>query len=508
MTVQTGQNTSDWLAELTAPLSGAPCGEDPRYLDAFQQVKEEIDKLRGVNYEMILFTCRDLLTRVTKDLRLGGYHILAATYVEGLPGLADGLRAYLALLNNFWEECHPRNETARLAALKLLDNPKMLAFAEQNEQGVPRETFEALHREIGAIDAFLTGKLGEEVPRLASLGRWVGERLRRLAASDPPPAGHPEAQPTQSSEIVEGAVVRRVSSEQEVETLTRQLHRHLLDAGDHLRAMAYSRALRWGRLSLPPHEGGRTRIPAPRASGLAELEQILSGSSLESALTCWENLFFEPGFPLLFDLQFRAFQHLEANHRSDLAGFVRNALLDLLERHPQLSELHFDDGSPFAGPECREWIRQCRTGPAGGSGTAFRGPDADMEEAEALVDQAMRMAKRKKLPEALQTIHSLPAGSETARMRKRLFEARLCLAAGKASMAEVILEDLQAYILAQHLPTWDPGLAIEILQQRLLTLQSLEKNGMGEEKQQLAQQTQQVRQLICKIDLVAAATLI
>lgn len=508
MTLHTEQDPSDWLSGLTAPLPETACGEDPRYLDAFQQVKEEIDKLRGVNYEMILLSCRDLLTRVTKDLRLGGYHMLAATYVEGLPGLADGLRAYRILLSDFWEECHPRNETARLAALKLLDNPKMLAFAEQNEKDAPRETFEDLRREIDGIDAFLTGKLGEEVPRLAGLGRWVKERLRRMEPSDTPLAGHPAAPTAPSSAIVPDPQVGPVSSEQEVETLTRQLHRHLLNTGDHLRAMAYSRALRWGRLTLPPHEGGRTRIPAPRASGLAELEHALSGASLENALTCWENLFFEPAFPLLFDLQFRACQHLEANHRSDLAGFVRNALLDLLERHPQLSELYFDDGSPFAGPECREWIRQCRTGPASGSGTALGGQDADMEGTEALVDQAMRMAKRKKLPEALQTIHPLPAGSESARIRKRLLEARLCLTAGKASMAEVILEDLQTHALAHHLPTWDPGLAIEILQQRLLALQTLEKNGIGEDKQHHLQQTQQIRQLICKIDLVAAATLI
>lgn len=508
MTQQTAQTASDWLAGIGTPLPETPCGEDPRYLDKFQLVKEEIDKLREVDYPMIMATCRDLLTEATKDLRIGGYHLVAGTYVDGLPGLLDGLRAYRVLLDNFWDHCHPQNETSRLAALNLLGNSRIVAFAEQKEEGISFETFEDLYKEIDLINSFLIEKLGEEVPRLSGLAHWVEERLRRLKASAPATESLPEAEPGQPPSGARETAPGEVTSEQGVETLTRQIHRHLINSGDLLRAMAYSRAFRWGKLALPPHEGGRTRIPAPRASGLAELEKTLSAEPLEIALACWENLFFEPGFHLLFDLQFQAFQYLEDNHMPGLAGFIRNALQDLLERHPQLLELQFDDGSPFAGSECGQWIRQCQMAGMGGGGPAFRREEANEESVTAVVDQAMQLAKRKKLPEALQAVHSLSSGTEKQRIQKRLTEARLCLAAGKAHMAEVVLEDIQKYILAHHLATWDPGLAIEVLQQRLAALQALEKSGSSEGKQHIAQQGHEVRQLICKIDVIAAAAII
>jgi type VI secretion system protein VasJ len=511
MNQPTQASTPEWLSDIATALPETHCGEDPRYLDEFQKVKEEIDKLRDVDYAMIQTTCRDLLTRVTKDLRVAGYHIAAGTYVDGLSGLLDGLRVYRVLLENFWDDCHPNRETARLAALNLLGNPRITAFAEQHEQGAGFETFEALQQEIDAINGFLIEKLGEEVPRLSALGQWVAGRLKRLKPSEPvaeEPAAATAADAVQQpssggAEPAPGAV----NSEQAVERLTRQVHNHLIDAGDLLRALAYSRAFRWGALALPPNEGGRTRIPAPRASGLAELENALSQPSLQNAVVCCENLFFEPGFHLLFDLQFKAFEYCEANDRSDLAGYIRNTLQDLLERHPQLAELQFDDGTPFAGTQCRQWIQQWDAAGIGSGGPASGDPQAD-EEAAAAIDEATKLAKHKKLTEALRCIDDLPVGTEKQRIQKRLAEACLCLSAGKAPMAEVVLADIQDYILAHHLPTWDPGLAVEVLRQRYAALQAMGKNSPGENKQQIIQQGHEVRELICKIDVIAAAALI
>jgi type VI secretion system protein VasJ len=508
MNRQTVQIDPEWLTGIGAPLPETPCGEDPRYQDKFQQIKEEIDKLREVDYSMIMASCRDLLTGVAKDLRIGGYLLVAGTYVDGLPGLLDGLRAYRALLDNFWEHCHPRNETGRLAALNLLGNPRIVAFAEQKEEGVSRKTFVALQQEVDRINSFLVEKLGEEAPRLSGLAHWLEERLRRLEPAAPATEGLPKAEPGPPPTGAKAAATAEATSEQGIETLTRQIHRHSLNSGELLRAMAYSRAFRWGKLPLPPNEGGRTRIPAPRPGGLVEFEKALSGDPLENVLICCENLFFEPGFQLLFDLQFQAFRYFGDNQRPDLAGFIRNALLDLLERHPQLLELQFDDGTPFAGPECRQWIRECRVAGLSGSGPTSRKGETSEESTAAVIDQAMQLAKRKKLPEALQSLHSLPFKTEKQRIRKRLTEARLCLAAGKAHMAEAVLEEVQNHILAHHLATWDPGLAIEVLQQRLAVLQSLEKGCSGEGKLHIAKQMQEVRRLICKTDVIAAATLV
>lgn len=507
MSQQTTQAAADWLSGIGTPLMGTPCGEDPRYLDEFQRIKEELDKLRDVDYAMVMATCRELLTRTTKDLRVAGYLLVAAVYVDGLPGLLDSLKAYRSLLDNFWDACHPLTESARLAALNLIGNPRIVAFAELHEEQATAETFKSLQQEIGQIHAFLIEKLGEDAPGLSRLAPWVDERVRRLKPVVP--AMEERSQPT-SEQLSAGIAkpgTQEVNSEQAVQTLTRQIHNYLINSGDLLRALAYSRAFRWGKFDLPPHEQNRTRIPPPRTSGLAELKNSLSNERLENTVACCENLFFEPGFHLLFSLQFKIAQHLETNHRPELARFIQNALQELLERHPQLLELQFEDGTPFANPECRQWIQQIPFYGVNKSAQTLRDEDSGAESMTGLVDKAMQLAKRKKLPEALHSLQILPEGTELQRIQKCLAQARLCMAAGKALMANVILEEAHKSIQDHHLATWNPALAIEILQQRLTTLQTLKKSSSSEGKQHIAQQWDEVWRLLCKIDVTSAAVL-
>lgn len=252
MNQQTAQIMSDWLQNIASPLKKTSCGEDPRYLDEFQHIKEELDKLRDVDYPMIMDTCRALLTKTTKDLRVAGYLIVASAYIDGLPGLLDSLKAYRALLNNFWEDCHPLSESGRLAALNLLGNPRIVAFAELHEEQASAETFAALQQEIAWIHAFLTEKLGEEAPGLSRLAPWVEERLRRHKPIAPAIKEPSKLTPEQPSAHRSTHGAQEVDSEQAVEALTRQIHNYLINTGDLLRALAYSRAFRWGKLTLPP----------------------------------------------------------------------------------------------------------------------------------------------------------------------------------------------------------------------------------------------------------------
>lgn len=505
MSQQTAQTETDWLLGIATPLMETPCGQDPRYLDEFQRIKEELDKLRDVDYAMVMATCRDLLIRTTKDLRVAGYLLVSAVYVDGLPGLLDSLKAYRTLLDNFWEDCHPTSETARLAALNLLGNARIVAFAELHEAQATEETFKSLQLEIDQINAFLIEKLGEDAPGLSKLVPWVAERVQRLNSITPVMEDLSEPNPELPSSGIAGSAIQEVTSEQAVETLTRQIHHYLINSGDLLRALTYSRAFRWGKLTLPPHDENRTRIPAPRVSGLAELENALSNKRTENIVACSENLFFEPGFQLLFDLQFMIFQYLECNHRPDLGRVIQNALQQLLERHPQLLELQFEDGTPFANPECRQWIQQCHFTGIDKADKPLRDEDSGEASMEAQIEKAMQLAKRKKLPEALHSLNNLPDGTELQRIQKRLSQASLCLAAGKPKMADVILEEAQKSIVARHLSIWNPGLAIEILKQRLTALQSLKRSSSSEEKQSIVEQWHEVWRLLCKIDITSAA---
>jgi type VI secretion system protein VasJ len=229
--------------------------------------------------------------------------------------------------------------------------------------------------------------------------------------------------------------------------------------------------------------------------------------SPDSALISCEKLFFEPGFQLLFDLQFQEYQQAEAMNRPHLALFIRNTLSDLLQRQPQLIDLSFADGTAFAGIECKQWLLECQTTTVSKDSLPELNSveDGTTEGSRELFKKAMRLAIRKQLPEALQQMQSLPMATERQRVRKTLNEARLCLAAGKAFIADALLEELQERVLAHHLITWDPGLAIEIFQQRANSLQSLEKIAEKEDKKRITQSLDLIRKMICTIDITTAA---
>ncbi|MGC6031490.1 type VI secretion system ImpA family N-terminal domain-containing protein, partial [Enterobacter kobei] len=63
---QTQQRLALWDNWLLPVSEDAPCGEDPGYDDDFQQLREEMDRLSGIDPEQICRLCEKLLTTVTK----------------------------------------------------------------------------------------------------------------------------------------------------------------------------------------------------------------------------------------------------------------------------------------------------------------------------------------------------------------------------------------------------------------------------------------------------------
>lgn len=498
--------TSEWIQKVAAPLPDFPCGKDPRYVDEFLKAKEEIDKVRDVDYIAVLDASRKLLTQITKDLRIAGYHLIAATYVNGIPGLLEALQAYRLLLENFWVSCHPQSANGRLAALSLLNTPRLLAFAERCETETNTETLNAIHQEILHINTFLVHQLGDEVPRLSALAAW-SHKLQQFSQVQKQSQEHEADTELVSSSSISHDTAEKINSEHDLATLTRQIHTYLLRSGDLGRALAFSRAYRWGNLMMPPHENGKTKIPRPRESGWAELQHILSGGKADDALSYCEKLFLEPGYHLVFDLQYHACQQAEAMNRPDLALYIQNALRDLLQRHPHLMDLAFNDGTAFAGEECRLWLQQLQSEAVtqAFSSTAVVNDQDLGDSLEALCQRAGRMAKQKKLSEALNLLRDLPAQTEQQRVRKALHESRLCMIAGKPFLAETILSDVLEKVTTLHIATWEPALAVEVLLQYINALQLLEKIASNEEKPQLHKKLLQLRQTVCRIDVSAAA---
>ncbi len=497
----------DWLSGIASPISAAaPCGEDPRYLDSFVTIKEEIEKLSGTDYEIVSSVSRELLTKTTKDLRVAAFLLLAATYLEGWQGLYHGLYAYRMLLEEFWKCCHPLKENQRHAALLLLNNPRLSSFAE-NSSDSP-ELLGSIYQEITRINEFLVDAYGPEAPRLVELAHWFGKKSKEqdnsqaetYSAEQPKPKSA-TAQP--GLPAIESVAV--LCSEREFDLESRKLHRYLCDKGDVYRAIALSRALHWHTNALPAHDQGLTRVPAPRTSGWAELNnQIAAGNSLETLLCC-EKLFLEAAFRYALKLQHIAWQQAKTGRQTQVAELIETLVSHWCQTVPDILCLQFADGSPFCDTETRMWIDSLlqpvnHTAADDPTGNSF---DQTLQN---LLAEASSLASEKKLSQSLLHMRTLNCRSETERLQLRLSEARLCLIAGRPQLAEATLENLHNLAKEQQIGIWHPELACEIIQLRCKALQSINSSGK-EEKALIALRIQQLHSEACLVDLALAADL-
>jgi type VI secretion system protein VasJ len=90
----THESWQPWLA----PVSDTrPTGEDPGYDDDFQRIREEVNKLSGIDTGLICTLAEKLLTTTAKDIRIATYYCWARCTRTAKPALPKGL--------NCWRDC-------------------------------------------------------------------------------------------------------------------------------------------------------------------------------------------------------------------------------------------------------------------------------------------------------------------------------------------------------------------------------------------------------------------
>lgn len=77
----------NWLAPIA---SDQPAGEDISYDDDFQLIREEVNKLSGVNTELIGTPAEKLLIHGSKDIRVATFYVWARLQQEGESGFGAG----------------------------------------------------------------------------------------------------------------------------------------------------------------------------------------------------------------------------------------------------------------------------------------------------------------------------------------------------------------------------------------------------------------------------------
>ncbi|MFH1998506.1 MAG: type VI secretion system protein TssA [Planctomycetota bacterium] len=134
------------LDQLVNPVSAdSPCGEDLEYEPEFQELEQAsmgkpeqqygdtIQPMEPPDWKTVKQKSIELLEK-SKDLRLGVYLTCASFNLHGWSGLHDGLKVVAALMEQYWDEIHPRldpsddnDPTLRVnVLLTLCDKEKML----------------------------------------------------------------------------------------------------------------------------------------------------------------------------------------------------------------------------------------------------------------------------------------------------------------------------------------------------------------------------------------------
>lgn len=464
---------ANWLLPLS---ESAPVGEDPAYDDDFQQLREEINRLSGIDTSQIVGLAEKLLTTVCKDIRVATFCTWARLQEEGDSGLAEGLELLAGLLQRFGPDLYPLRPTSRTSALEWLSGPKMLDSLTR----WPEADVLMTQRIAGALLLAESALLPEEVASspFAGLSLALLTRLERSGGNAVNPRCADDITASAVGQHAQGvaSISAKITNGRELLDQARLMATWLREqpqgwlAGHHL-----MKAVRWAQLYQLPvlDASGRTRLAAPKPEHREQLKRLFVQQSWKELLTLTDELFMQGVNHLWLDVQWYTWQAL-LNTCSDsvLPNIIRNDLQGLLRRLPGLETLTFSDGTPFADEVTLSWIQQQVLNEEGSGQTqAVAAVSPNDNNILALESEAQEKADSDGLDAALGWLQHRP-GVATARDRwlMQLLMARLAEQYGKNALALHLLGELHSRSRELTLRHWEPELLFEVKARKLKLL--------------------------------------
>jgi len=266
------------------------------------------------------------------------------------------------------------------------------------------------------------------------------------------------------------------------------------------------RGFRWGELRA-------ARDPAALEAPPSELRQQIKRLALDNnwreLLELAENVMALPCSRAWLDLQRFVIEACAAlgEDYSTIAIAISSEIRTLLRDLPYLMNATLNDDTPAANAETQAWLRILLSEPVGEpiSPDTQRLPTEENSQApgwrkkyvdaHVLALQAMRSGQALKAIEILQREIERQA-SGRGRFQRRLQLARVCLSAGKDSIAQPLLDDIAAEIENHKLDDWEDR---ELVAGALAFVMQSSKKIQGDAK---ARQT--IFERICRLDAVQA----
>lgn len=498
------------------PIAGDnPAGEDVQFDEDFEAIRREIAKLdsvtgESVGWSEIIEKGTDILANKSKHVQVATYLCLALFEREGFSGLASGLNVCHGLLVNFWEAMYPplKRKRGRIEAFSWLAERGGAVAVERSASTGDLEVLKSIVEVMAKIEAVLSEKLGTDAPGLGELRRDLGGKVRGIEAKIK--AAEAKAAAKTAAAAAGAPEIETVDEANKSLGLLRQNARTIAEffrKANSTDPFAYRflRSVNFSSLSgLPPHKDGVTQIPGVPAEEGTHLEENLDKKDYTAVIETAEARFATS--VLWLDLQRYVLLAMEA--AGEQYNAAREAIADELalfvKRLPEVVELKFANGMPFAAPPTVALLEEIVAGAGGGTGKV-PGADGGDDRLTGVTRDAHKLAGRKKLAQAIDLLQKgiAQTGEKRAQFLWRLELARLCMEAGKMQLAIPQLEFLGSQIDEHHLEEWEPQLCREVFSTLYLAQKRLAMVTRPA-KPELAEKMQQLHARLCRLDAAAA----
>lgn len=472
---QTRSHMSRWARWLEPIPGDQPAGEDPGYDDDFQRIREEVNKLSGIDTGLICRLCETLLTTVSKDLRVVTFYTWARLHQDGETGLAEGLELLAAMLERFGTQLHPVRPRSRKSALEWLGSSRMtdsLSLSPEVEPAMMRRIAGALLLAERALEA-----LPEEArPALTALYQALENRMAQSGGAD---TLVPQTSREESAPSVSGAVpaASALSSGRDLLDQAKALAKYLRSqpdgwlAGHHL-----MKSVRWDTLNaLPPLDAaGRTRLAPPKPDNRAHLRRLYLQKSWSELLEQTDTLLAQGVNHLWLDVQWYAWQAVSRLEGDGVRADILCAdMKGLLTRLPGLEALAFSDGTPFADEVTLQWINERVLDDGSGWKAEPVVAVTAGDDILSLEPEVLAKADSEGIETALGWLQARP-GYASARDQwlMHLLMARVSEQYGKNELALHLLGELESGAGNFTLAQWTPELLFEVRARRLKLLRA------------------------------------
>lgn len=430
-------------------------GEDPRYLDEFEAIKIEVEKLSGSDFDLIEKQARYILTEHAKDLRVAGFLLLALCYQKGCQGLVEGLDIYQTLLRQFGGELHPQRQAARVSAIKWLNQPRLLSFIKQ-EQISSSKMLTGIRQAISQINQLITSHFDEGTPHFTILNSYLNEQKITETPKSKVSQLVEKLKPASSSSGQAFDAIQ-IEDQKQYGQLVKKCAEYQLKDENWLQGICLSRTMRWQSLVMPEHDDYKTQVVAVRKEARQGLEKVLDAQDMARTLKHVEAMFLESSHHYFLDLQYHADQALIALEQFDASAYLRLSLKQLLSRLPELPFCYFQDDKPFASEEVRLWLSELSQQQSKAEQT-----EGNSSGVEYYLAYAQKRANSTRAKDKIMALEALNVSNELERFQKQFAIAQLAQAKHKelaSSQYQLLVEKIEQL----ELDKWLPELCLDVL---------------------------------------------